>query len=52
MNERPALAFRLLADPEGRDFFGCPLWRVADADVLRYKICLLAARDFLGRAGA
>lgn len=30
---------KLLADPAGREYFGCSLWRVADADALRYQVC-------------
>jgi len=43
---------KLLADPTGVGYFGRPLWQVADADVLRYQICVAAARDVLGRASS
>lgn len=34
---------RLQADPSGVAFFGGSLWNVADADLIRYRACVIAA---------
>ncbi len=47
---RPAHLFRILDDPTGAGFFGVPLWQVADADVWRWRACIVAARRVLGGA--
>lgn len=47
---RPAHLFRILDDPSGASFFGVPLWQVADADVWRWRACVVAAGRILAGA--
>lgn len=42
--------FRLMADASGADFFGCSLWHVPAAHVLRYQICRKVALRLIREA--